>query len=128
MSTENLFITNLFRDQISRSDFHVFHLSLIAIFTTCLFIRLLVLHREERKGFPVGKEAIMFPRILFILGTLWKVSSAPTADNENFKLIIIHNNDMHARFEQTNVYANECVKSDAQKNKCYGGFPRVAHL
>jgi 2',3'-cyclic-nucleotide 2'-phosphodiesterase (5'-nucleotidase family) len=100
-------------------------------FVSIIFIlSLLVLHREARKGFPVGKEAIMFPRILLILslGTLWRVSSAPTTDNENFKLIIIHNNDMHARFEQTNVNTNECVKSDAQKNKCYGGFPRVAHL
>ncbi len=70
----------------------------------------------------------MFFRFLWILVITWRVSSAPTADNENFKLIIIHNNDMHARFEQTNVYSNECVKSDAQKNKCYGGFPRVAHL
>jgi 2',3'-cyclic-nucleotide 2'-phosphodiesterase (5'-nucleotidase family) len=70
----------------------------------------------------------MFLRIFLVLGTLWIVSSVPTTGNENFKLIIIHNNDMHARFEQTNVYTNECVKSDAQKNKCYGGFPRVAHL
>jgi 5'-nucleotidase len=35
---------------------------------------------------------------------------------------------MHARFEQTNGYTNKCSNGDADKNKCYGGFARVAHL
>ena len=54
------------------------------------------------------------------------VNSAPKKD-ESFKLIILHNNDMHARFEQTGVLSNKCTKDDADKNKCYGGFARVAH-
>jgi len=43
------------------------------------------------------------------------------------ELIILHNNDMHARFEQTNVNSGKCLPEDANSNKCYGGFARVAH-
>ncbi|XP_017836103.1 protein 5NUC-like [Drosophila busckii] len=43
------------------------------------------------------------------------------------KFIILHNNDMHARFEQTNINGGSCSKEQAEQNKCYGGFARVAH-
>lgn len=47
---------------------------------------------------------------------------------DNFKLTILHNNDMHARFEQTNAFSSRCKDEDRSQNKCYGGFARVAHL
>lgn len=43
-------------------------------------------------------------------------------------LIILHNNDMHARFEQTDKYSSKCLPADAIANKCYGGFARVSEL
>lgn len=43
------------------------------------------------------------------------------------ELIILHNNDMHARFEQTNVNGGTCTEEDANTDKCYGGFARVAY-
>ncbi|XP_022226966.2 protein 5NUC [Drosophila obscura] len=43
------------------------------------------------------------------------------------ELIILHNNDMHARFEQTNVNSGTCSQEDANTDKCYGGFARVAY-
>lgn len=57
------------------------------------------------------------------------IAAAPkkNADEESFKMIILHNNDMHARFEQTGVVSDKCTKADADLNKCYGGFARVAH-
>lgn len=42
-------------------------------------------------------------------------------------LIILHNNDMHARFDQTNVNGGTCTEEDANTDKCYGGFARVAY-
>lgn len=42
------------------------------------------------------------------------------------ELIILHNNDMHARFEQTGVNSNTCAPEDVLTNKCYGGFARVS--
>ncbi|XP_058127656.1 protein 5NUC-like [Anopheles ziemanni] len=44
-----------------------------------------------------------------------------------FELIVLHNSDMHARFEQTGAYGEECKPSDVANNRCYGGFARVAH-
>lgn len=46
----------------------------------------------------------------------------------NFEFIILHNNDMHARFEQTNMKSGTCSKDDAKKNKCCGGYGRVANM
>nr|XP_014091997.2 protein 5NUC isoform X2 [Bactrocera oleae] len=43
------------------------------------------------------------------------------------EFLVLHNNDMHARFEQTNVNGGKCLQADADSNKCYGGFARVAH-
>ena len=50
------------------------------------------------------------------------------SSNANFKLTILHNNDMHARFEQTGVLSDRCTKNDAENNRCFGGFARVAHV
>ncbi|XP_030382188.1 protein 5NUC-like [Scaptodrosophila lebanonensis] len=45
----------------------------------------------------------------------------------NTEFIILHNNDMHARFEQTNVKSGKCSPKEVNTNKCYGGFARVAY-
>lgn len=43
-------------------------------------------------------------------------------------IIILHNNDMHSRFEQTDALSQVCKQEDVVLSKCYGGFARVAHL
>lgn len=43
------------------------------------------------------------------------------------ELIILHNNDMHARFKQTDAISSNCNDEDVAANKCYGGFARIAH-
>ncbi|CAK1586814.1 unnamed protein product [Parnassius mnemosyne] len=35
---------------------------------------------------------------------------------------------MHARFEQTSQLSGACTIADREAGKCYGGFPRVAHV
>lgn len=58
------------------------------------------------------------------------ITAAPKLNKKaegSFKMIILHNNDMHARFEQTGKSSEVCTKTDADNNKCYGGFARVAH-
>ncbi|KAH8254825.1 hypothetical protein KR032_012426, partial [Drosophila birchii] len=50
----------------------------------------------------------------------------PRADVAS-EFIILHNNDMHARFEQTNVNSGTCSEEDANTDQCYGGFARVAY-
>lgn len=51
----------------------------------------------------------------------------PTNLSDNLELIILHTNDMHARFEQTDAMSNNCNDADAAANKCYGGFARIAY-
>lgn len=48
--------------------------------------------------------------------------------NNTFELIILHNNDMHGRFEQTDKFSGTCNPDDAQANNCFGGFARVSSI
>ncbi|KAJ8712223.1 hypothetical protein PYW07_005065 [Mythimna separata] len=54
--------------------------------------------------------------------------SVVKAPGDTFELLILHNNDMHARFEQTSQLSGTCTTADREAGKCYGGFPRVAHV
>ncbi|XP_045774953.1 uncharacterized protein LOC123873896 [Maniola jurtina] len=71
------------------------------------------------------------PHITTVLAVVAITSSSivksPT-DGQNFELLILHNNDMHARFEQTSQLSGACTTADREAGKCYGGFPRVAHV
>ncbi|XP_065212188.1 protein 5NUC-like [Planococcus citri] len=42
-----------------------------------------------------------------------------------FRLQILHNNDLHARFVETDVNSGPCPEELAKQNKCYGGFARM---
>lgn len=44
------------------------------------------------------------------------------------EFIVLHNNDMHSRFEQTGPYSNACPQDETIANKCYGGFARVSSV
>ncbi|XP_067676568.1 5'-nucleotidase-like [Haliotis asinina] len=48
-----------------------------------------------------------------------------TQNGRAFNLTIVHTNDIHAHFEQTNVHGGPCSAKDAAANKCYGGYPRI---
>jgi 5'-nucleotidase len=45
---------------------------------------------------------------------------------ETFKLLIVHTNDMHSRFNQTSKSSGVCSAEEAAMNQCYGGFARVS--
>ncbi|XP_017125485.1 protein 5NUC [Drosophila elegans] len=65
--------------------------------------------------------------ILLVHWTGTKANPISTHSKVATEFIILHNNDMHARFEQTSVSSGICSKEDADTNKCYGGFARVAY-
>lgn len=56
------------------------------------------------------------------------IVKSPENQENNFELLILHNNDMHARFEQTSQLSGACTVADREAGKCYGGFPRVAYV
>lgn len=53
------------------------------------------------------------------------VTSVPVLTKE-LEFVILHNNDMHARFEETNKFSSKCESLGS--SKCYGGFARTAHV
>lgn len=48
--------------------------------------------------------------------------------NHAFDLTILHNNDMHAHFEQIDNSLDTCSSKDPSANECFGGFARVSSL
>ncbi|VVC28331.1 Calcineurin-like phosphoesterase domain, ApaH type,Metallo-dependent phosphatase-like,5'- [Cinara cedri] len=65
----------------------------------------------------------MFPAVFAaFLAAAW----ATTAAAADLSLVLLHTNDMHSRFDETDVYCNECREDDAALGKCYGGFARIA--
>uniref|UniRef100_A0A1Q3FBL0 Apyrase n=1 Tax=Culex tarsalis TaxID=7177 RepID=A0A1Q3FBL0_CULTA len=65
---------------------------------------------------------------VLLCATPGTVGAPPKSDDPPaLQLVILHNNDMHARFEQIGAYGNECQPADVASNRCYGGFARVAH-
>ncbi|XP_030380125.1 protein 5NUC-like [Scaptodrosophila lebanonensis] len=74
----------------------------------------------------------MLYRWTFLISTLLlsaSISANPISKRSTVatEFIILHNNDMHARFEQTNVNSGPCSTEEANTDKCYGGFARVAY-
>ncbi|KAH8254830.1 hypothetical protein KR032_012434, partial [Drosophila birchii] len=67
--------------------------------------------------------------LLFVIFLGHQGLANPIARNPKVatEFIILHNNDMHARFEQTSVNSGSCSPEDEHTNKCYGGFARVAY-
>uniref|UniRef100_A0A1L8DPM1 5'-nucleotidase n=2 Tax=Nyssomyia neivai TaxID=330878 RepID=A0A1L8DPM1_9DIPT len=66
-------------------------------------------------------------KFLVVLSTVGLAHLAPF-DDGNYEIIILHNNDMHARFDQTNAQSNTCRQQEELDSKCYGGFARVSTI
>lgn len=58
-----------------------------------------------------------------------KLNASPLRDSgDNLKLVILHNNDIHGRFDETGVNSDKCQRIDAENNRCFGGLARVAYV
>lgn len=68
----------------------------------------------------------MSPGWLILVATLCAGAATPD-DDGTVDLTILHTNDMHSRFAETDSSSNECSDADARANRCFGGFPRLVH-
>uniref|UniRef100_A0A7G3ABF5 5'-nucleotidase n=1 Tax=Lutzomyia longipalpis TaxID=7200 RepID=A0A7G3ABF5_LUTLO len=66
-------------------------------------------------------------KFLVLLSSVGLAHFAPFQEG-NYEIIILHNNDMHARFDQTNAGSNTCRQQEELDSKCYGGFARVSTI
>ncbi|MEP1767590.1 MAG: 5'-nucleotidase C-terminal domain-containing protein [Sulfitobacter sp.] len=64
----------------------------------------------------------MTPRILATTCALALTAGAAQAD---YKLHVIHINDLHSRIEPINKYDSTCGAEDNAEGKCFGGYARV---
>ena len=55
------------------------------------------------------------------------IDGKKSADQELFKLTILHNNDIHSRYMETSIYSSPC-KDRAHGSKCFGGAARSVYL
>lgn len=60
-----------------------------------------------------------------LLGAVVFAGSVASAEAD-FKLTVLHVNDMHSRILPINKYDSTCSVKDLQAKKCFGGFARVA--
>ncbi|KAK2178266.1 hypothetical protein NP493_550g03022 [Ridgeia piscesae] len=58
-----------------------------------------------------------------LVAALWLFSWFAVAD-ASFNLTLLHTNDVHAHFEQSNAYNSPCTAKDAARGRCYGGVAR----
>lgn len=60
---------------------------------------------------------------VLVVACPWPSRAAPPRTDGVFRLLVLHTNDIHSRFEQTDLIGNECTVTAA--GRCYGGFPRL---
>ncbi len=48
--------------------------------------------------------------------------------NAAFELTLVHTNDVHARFEETNTFGGACSITELSDGSCFGGVARRHHL
>ena len=63
----------------------------------------------------------MSPPVLFAAAVLATLSLVCDAE---FKMTILHTNDVHAHYEQLNKYGSACSESQNKANQCFGGYVR----
>lgn len=68
---------------------------------------------------------ILLVVVLLQYGSRPIYAEAGDGDEGHFKLLVIHTNDMHSRFLETDEYGSVCSKEHVHQNRCYGGFARV---
>ncbi len=52
--------------------------------------------------------------------------AAPAMAQQDFTMSIIHTNDVHSRIDQVTATGSFCTPQNAEQNRCFGGYPRLA--
>ncbi len=73
-------------------------------------------------------EIIVLTVLVRISVALPIVNEQNSSTDSDINLIILHNNDMHAHFEQSDKFGGNCLEDDARQNNCYGGFARISAI
>lgn len=66
--------------------------------------------------------------IISLISYLPSHHTASIINDGSIKFLILHNNDIHARFEETGLLSDQCDPNDAAVGKCFGGMARIAYM
>ncbi|XP_077998567.1 snake venom 5'-nucleotidase-like [Glandiceps talaboti] len=73
----------------------------------------------------------MSPLGLFVFAVVCATSAQSAKVKQRYRAVstlevtILHNNDIHARFDENDKYGGLCSEQEKLDEKCYGGFPRL---
>lgn len=70
--------------------------------------------------------ALIFGMVLAANNT-WSIVST-TETEPTLEIIILHNNDIHARFDQTDEKSATCSTLTVDSDNCFGGIARISTL
>ncbi len=60
-----------------------------------------------------------------LIFTTEAVARSETSSKSVVNITVIHINDIHTHFEETNVMTGRCRKNDLKMGGCYGGLARI---
>lgn len=72
-------------------------------------------------GRPLPATAAGLIAVVAAVATWWPAAA-------QLDLVLLHANDAHSHFDQSDAYGNECGEEDAARGRCYGGFARMAQF
>lgn len=52
------------------------------------------------------------------------IPATGTSAGSALDFILLHNNDLHGRFDETSIVRMDCKPEESRQNKCFGGFAR----
>ncbi len=65
--------------------------------------------------------------LLLVFITLGSCANTGQEEEGQITVTVLHTNDVHSRFRQTNKYGGSCSEEEEKENKCYAGFARLHH-
>lgn len=63
--------------------------------------------------------------ILFLYFALISYYAAVFANDDEFRLQILHTNDIHAHFAEMDENCQSCLAEDVRQGRCFGGVARI---
>uniref|UniRef100_A0A0K8R669 5'-nucleotidase n=1 Tax=Ixodes ricinus TaxID=34613 RepID=A0A0K8R669_IXORI len=62
----------------------------------------------------------------FFFLALFAISHAASSSSEEvFNITVLHTNDIHSHFLQSDIRGANCSEKKAKKGRCYGGVARI---
>lgn len=83
------------------------------------------MHQSLHKFVPI--LVLGFYQLNFVNSAI--LTQTPIINGESaLDLILLHNNDLHGRFDESSIIRTDCQPDEARNNECFGGFARISTI